>query len=236
VTEGDNLDPADFARPLWVELTINGETLSPRQKLLGTPYAYTLVGGAIVTLEDAQKGPIVANFPQRGVLTIGNSVLNNTDAGSPGATGLVVTIADSSDSEVIRACAGGLSTASGCTDTYLVFRVSGDGDVSQINTGDGLVKAGVYANCHNAGSSISRSFNNGATTAVTIANGSAGGRCTLDFGFDISNRYWVSSAAILNTPRSVVCFLNAGSNNKLDCFRFDEIGVGKGGFINVILY
>jgi hypothetical protein len=128
VAEGNSLDPAKFSQPLWVELIINGETLSPRQKLLGTPYAYTLVGGAVVSLEDAQKGPLVTNSPQRGALTVGNSVIDNT-AGSPGATGLVVTIADATSSEVIRACAGGLSAASGCTNAYLVFRVKGDGSV-----------------------------------------------------------------------------------------------------------
>ena len=128
VTEADILDPADFSQPLWVEITINGEKLSPRQKLLGTPYAYTLVGGAVISLEDAQKGPLVTNAPQRGALTVGNSVIDNT-AGSPGATGLVVTIADATSSEIIRACAGGLSASGGCTSTYLKFRVRGDGSV-----------------------------------------------------------------------------------------------------------
>ncbi len=232
--EANSLDPANFSRPLWVELTINGEVLSPRQKLLGTPYAFTLVGGAVISVNTNQAGPIADAAPQRGALTVGNS-FTSAAAGSPGATGLVVSIADKTSSEVIRACAGGLSAASGCTDTYVVFRVHGNGDVSQSATGNGLVKAGVYANC-SMGASVSRSFNNVTGGAVTIASGAASGKCTLDFGFDISSRYWVASAVIQDEARIVTCILNAASNNKLDCFRFDAAGMGVSGNIMVTLY
>lgn len=123
-SEAGALDPANFAQPLWVEFTINGQTLSPRQKLLGTPYAFTLVGGSIVSLVSGQETPLVNDHPQRGALTIVNSFASN-DSGSPGTTGLVVGIADNTDSEAIRVCAGGLN----CTNTYLIFRVQGNGNV-----------------------------------------------------------------------------------------------------------
>ncbi len=130
VSEANSLDPALFAKTLYVELTINGELLSPRQKLLGTPYAFTLVGGAVVAMRSDQAAPIVAAGTGRGALTIANGFVNNTDPGSPGATGLVVGILDPSDSEVIRACAGGLA----CTDAYRVFNVHGNGDVTANGT------------------------------------------------------------------------------------------------------
>jgi hypothetical protein len=233
VSEANALDPANFAQPLWVELTINGEILSPRQKLLGTPYAFNLVGGAVIALKSGQEAPLIAHAG-RGALTVGNGY-SSTDPGSPGATGLVVSILDKTDSEVIRACAGGLSVT-GCDDSAnLVFRVRGNGDVSQSATGNGLVKAAVDANCSGAGSVVHRYFNNITGGAVTIAPAPANGRCTLDFGFDISNRYWVTSApSILSL--SATCFLNAGSNNKLDCFRFDAAGAGSSGDIMVTLY
>jgi len=230
VTEANSLDPANFSRPLWVELTINGETLSPRQKLLGTPYALNLVGGAVVALATGEEGPLVTGAPERGVLTIVNSFANNTVAGSPGATGLVVGILDNSDSDVIRACAGNLT----CQSADVVFRVRGNGDVSQSATGNGLVKAAVYANCAAAGSSAPRSFNNVTGGAITIANGAATGRCTLDFGFDISSRYWVAMPVVAS-PRFVTCILNV-DHNKLDCYRFDNAGAGANGFIMVTLY
>jgi hypothetical protein len=132
-SEAGALDPAQFAQPLWVEFTINGQTLSPRQKLLGTPYAFTLVGGSIVSLISGQETPLVSNYPERGALTIANSYASDA-SGSPGATGLVVGILDNSDSEAIRVCAGGTS----CTNTYLIFRVRGNGNVSA----DGTITGG----------------------------------------------------------------------------------------------
>jgi len=230
VTEANSLDPANFAQPLWVELTINGELLSPRQKLLGTPYAYTLVGGAVVsagpTVDDV--APLIAGAPGRGALTVGNGYVSS-DPGSPGATGLAVSILDADDSEVIRACAG-----ANCTDAYRVFSVRGNGDVSQSATGDGLVKAAVAANCSSIGATVSRSFNNVTGGAVTIANGAAAGLCTLDFGFDISNRYWIAMP-VAAAPRFASCILNA-DHNKLNCYRFDETGAGRSGNIMVTLY
>ena len=229
VAEADNLDPADFNQPLWVEITVDGETLTPRQKLLGTPYAFSLVGGAVVavglTAEDA--APLIANAPQRGALTVGNGYVSDA-AGSPGATGLAVSIYDTSDAEVIRACAG-----INCEDANRVFSVQSNGDVSQSAAGDGLVKAAVYATCASAGSSVTRSFNNVTGGAVTIANGASAGRCTLDFGFNISSRYWVASAPS-SVLRVATCTLNG--TNKLNCYRFDSAGNGISGTIMVTLY
>ena len=47
-------DPSIFVKELWVEISIaksdgsDPETLSPRQKLMGAPYAMSLAGGAVV--------------------------------------------------------------------------------------------------------------------------------------------------------------------------------------------
>ena len=41
------MDVNDFAQPLWLEIVVEGTTL-PRQRLLGAPYAYSLVPGADV--------------------------------------------------------------------------------------------------------------------------------------------------------------------------------------------
>ena len=42
------LDVEDFSQRLFLEVEIEGETLSPRQQLLGAPYAFSLVPGAAV--------------------------------------------------------------------------------------------------------------------------------------------------------------------------------------------
>jgi len=47
------LAPKDLAQPLWLEVTVDDgthtETLAPRQRLLGSPYAFTLMPGAVVS-------------------------------------------------------------------------------------------------------------------------------------------------------------------------------------------
>jgi hypothetical protein len=42
------LDEAHFHQPLYLEVVVAGYTLSPRQQLLGSPYAFSLVPGAVV--------------------------------------------------------------------------------------------------------------------------------------------------------------------------------------------
>jgi len=127
VSEANNIDPSKFAQPLWAEITVNGEKLSPRQKLLGTPYAFSLVGGAAVLVgNDAQAAPLIANNAAgQGAFNVGNRTTNSA-AGSPGTRGLTVTILDNTDSDIIRGCAGGLD----CSSAYLRFRVNGNGNVT----------------------------------------------------------------------------------------------------------
>jgi hypothetical protein len=44
-----NLRPEWLSQPLWLDVTINGEILTPRQQLLGAPYAFTLMPGAVIS-------------------------------------------------------------------------------------------------------------------------------------------------------------------------------------------
>jgi hypothetical protein len=47
------LAPEDLAKPLWLEVTVSDgtvtETLTPRQRLYGAPYAFTLMPGTIIS-------------------------------------------------------------------------------------------------------------------------------------------------------------------------------------------
>jgi hypothetical protein len=62
-----SLDPADLSQPLWIELQIDdgtyAETLEPRQRLYGAPYAFTLMPGAVVSAAIAEEvhGPYNVN-------------------------------------------------------------------------------------------------------------------------------------------------------------------------------
>lgn len=42
------IDPTIFAQPAWLEISVNGETLTPRQQLQGAPYAFSLTSGSVV--------------------------------------------------------------------------------------------------------------------------------------------------------------------------------------------
>jgi len=75
----DVITPDIFARPSWIEIAVNGETLTPRQKLLGAPYAFSLAAGAVV-----QGGvPITRTFS--GVANTGAAMTVWND--NPSATG-----------------------------------------------------------------------------------------------------------------------------------------------------
>jgi hypothetical protein len=53
------LDPADLSQPLWIELEIDDgtyvETLEPRQRLYGAPYAFTLMPGGVISVAMAEE-------------------------------------------------------------------------------------------------------------------------------------------------------------------------------------
>jgi hypothetical protein len=42
------LDPADFHKPLWLEVVVAGQTMGDRQPLQGAPYALSLAPGSVV--------------------------------------------------------------------------------------------------------------------------------------------------------------------------------------------
>ena len=110
-----------------------------------------------------------------------------------------------------------------------------NGDAKQSLAGDGFVKAGLYVDCGNAGSLIVRSFNNVNTTPITVIDGASAGRCTIDFGFNVSNRYVTAMAFGNGVPR-IVTFANGSTDNRLDFFRFDQNGAGVDGGIMILIY
>jgi hypothetical protein len=112
-------------------------------------------------------------------------------------------------------------------------QVIANGDVRQGRTGDGLVKAAVYAICSNSSSSIYRDFNNHATTS--IYNGAGAGQCTIDLNFQVSDRYWVAMGAASTGARIVSC-VESTTNDRLDCTRYDNAGNGTNGAIMVTVY
>ena len=79
------LDEADFHQALFLEIEVNGQTLSPRQPLHGAPYAFSLVPGAVIRgaidkTETYSSTLTVANFGD-GQALAGYSALSTALAG-----------------------------------------------------------------------------------------------------------------------------------------------------------
>lgn len=77
--------PAEiYSQPTWLEVSINGETLSPRQPLRGAPYAFSLASGAVVQGTEVLTRTI-AGQPDTGAAL----AVVNFEAGAGGGHGLL---------------------------------------------------------------------------------------------------------------------------------------------------
>lgn len=69
-----SLAPEDLAKPLWVEVKVgNGtitETLTPRQRLYGAPYAFTLMPGTVIS--QTFDATVIGGSGVHGIVTIVN--------------------------------------------------------------------------------------------------------------------------------------------------------------------
>jgi hypothetical protein len=121
----EGVDPEVFAQPLWLQMEMDGLTFTPRQKLLGAPYALSLAGGAVVggTHEGNGAGGSDTTDANYGSLTVAG-----------GSTGTAFVIG-SLGGDLIRGCSG---LVSGRTCGDLEFRVDANGNVRA----DGTYTAG----------------------------------------------------------------------------------------------
>ncbi len=71
--------PADvFALPTWLDITVDGETLTPRQRLLGAPFAFSLVTGAVVQGAEPLERTFSGQENTGAVLTVWNNGVTET--------------------------------------------------------------------------------------------------------------------------------------------------------------
>lgn len=78
------ITPSLFSQPTWLEITIEGDTLAPRQRLQGAPFAFSLASGAVVQGAET-LGRTYAGFDNTGATM---TVINN-DATATGGHGLL---------------------------------------------------------------------------------------------------------------------------------------------------
>jgi hypothetical protein len=241
----------DFGNPFWtqqlyLEVRVRAAggtsytTLSPRQALSPAPVASALPG--VYTSQNEQFVGIGRNNR-----ITSNEVFGVTaDKGASGNTygGMYVNTV-SPDGRPFYGYATGATvrawtTYDPATSAWGVHTLSGSrfqvgpGGLFQPSGDQGLVKAGVFANCSSASPTIIRSFRNVIPTppspvAITWNNTLDG--CVIEFGFPVN--YYVATANAAEA-RIVTCAF--ASTTSLYCKRFTTAGVRENGNITLLIY
>ncbi len=189
--------------------------LSPRQALTAAPYALGLRPGAKISGASTGAGISILRADNMATTGAADGIWGTT--ASPSGYG------------------GYFSNPAAVSGSALYV----DGDAKQSLSGDGLVKAGAFVNCGGAGSSVLRSFNNVSGATITVTSG-ATGRCTVDFGFDVSNRYVTTvgrfdSATGTISPR-LVSFAYAAQAGQIEFYITSPDGTATNGAFMVAVY
>ncbi len=193
---------------LWLEVEVGGTAIGC-QEILPVPYALSLKPGAIIS---DTRSSVRLNYH------------------------IMTMPPDPIDWEYgVYAKAQGADYNYGVYGSGSTAALYGNGDVRQTLSSNGTVKAGVYVNCNNdliLGSI--REFNNVDGSLFSYSAGATPGECTIDFGFNISDRFWVASA-VSDQPIFVTCRV-VSATDQLVCRRWDAAGVGADGNIMVLVY
>lgn len=208
--------------------------LAPRQPIAAAPYALGLAPGAIISdsvgytrLGDdgmaVSPAGVFVSSPERAVVGINAPALTNNFLPRAGVAGL---------SEYADGYGGYFQNSAGAA-LYV------SGDALQPLSGDGLLKAAVYATCGNAGSSIIRSFNSASTSTFSISNGTLPGFCTIDFDFAVSDRF-IQVTAVSGTGGArggSVNFVYGAGGDLVEFIRFNTAdGLGENGGLYILVY
>jgi hypothetical protein len=213
---------------LWLQVEVGGTQIGC-QEILPVPYALSLRPGALIS------------STRDGMLYVRSTGTGDSDV-------LVAHAMEGSGEGVSAYAMDGSGVYGVSTNSYGVHGYSyndtaiyagGTGHVKQVRSGNGLVKAAAYVPC---GSGYlfctpSRSFNNVNTIGTTCSTGLLAGTCTIDFGFDISDRFWSATAVEFDVSRyGVTCELGSGGDS-LNCARWNAAtGAGDDGTIMVLVY
>jgi len=242
---------ANMDQNLWLEIEVGGVKL-PRQQLMGAPYAFALAPGAQAT--GSMSSPI---------LTVQNDGTNDASLGINVVTngiklGGSALIAEAKNASGISLHAINSSTSS--WDATLVtsnqgigplikgfggdggeheFLITNDGTFQQELGASGLVKAGVFAWCAATGYGVLKSFNN-VGGSIDVVEGDKG-TCIIDFGFDVSDRYFMVTAPIIVPEPGAFSQCLAmgrigGPPTQLACLRYKYDGTLTDGYIMILVY
>jgi hypothetical protein len=240
-----------FSYQLWLEVQVGGTTL-PRQQLMGAPYAMSLAPGAqvlgskpvgepaVVTVENASTGTALYAASEGSQPTLQVANTSNTgpavqlDSNGSYYTAMVVNSypGASSPGGVLRLMTNGGRVVLAQNKSFTqLFTLEANGDVTQSRSAGGLVKVAISANCGDSNSTIQRYYTYG--IIPTIANGPSIGTCTINPGFDPSDRYWTVTAPTSGAMQFASCGVVSG---QLSCIRTDITGAGSNGTLQVLIY
>ena len=107
---------------------------------------------------------------------------------------------------------------------------------------EGTILAGVYAYCTDgdpAGqgyAEIRRYFNKVNKQPITISEGTQLGYCIIDFGFDVSSRYIITTVTHPDTPLGVTVSSTSGSTATIFVWHAANGLAVAGGDIFIVVY
>lgn len=251
-----------LSKNLWLEVTVAGSTL-PRQRLMGAPYALTLAPAAFIdaslsysmmAIQNRGSGAGLYATSANGPGLWGGSNTSygvRAESNGTGLTGAALkaqsfssagigmwAVNDSPDATLVTSNngTGALVKGFGGNGGEHEFIIENDGTFKQELGASGLVKAGVYGFCSSTSPSVTRYFNNSGGE-ITITSTGTAGSCYINFGFELSNRYWSLSTTYQN-PNTVKCIVDSTDHNRLKCYMYDYAGASYtgGGYIMVLVY
>jgi len=117
------VDPEVFSVPLFVQVQVDGETLTPRTRLGAAPTSMGLVGGAVIVSDHDGNGGGTGDTTNGAYGTL-SVIASSTVSG----TALIVGHALGNTGDFIRACGNIASNTRSCP--QIRFRVHANGDVS----------------------------------------------------------------------------------------------------------
>ncbi len=225
---------------LYIGITVeDGPEMTPRQPIFPVPYAWSLRPGAIIKNTTAGQHTLELWSDQDGGATGTTLWVRNTNTGN----GIALwAIADGTDTTFISSNDGGGPIfkgfgADGGEHEFIIYNdgsVWTEGDVSQDRSSDGLVKAGAHVYCAGGSSYIIRSFNNIEGT-ISMPAVSGAGKCAVDFGFKIDDRYFSLSTTGYTAGARGVSY-GIFFSNQINIFRWKLDGTGEDGNVSVLVY
>ena len=232
----------------WLEIAVQSdggaplETLTPRQPLTAAPIAqslpnvYTNPGTGFVGIGTDIPATIRTDFQVQSTTTNDWGGMYVATSGANGRPFYGYSL-DGSGGDAWHEYNGSNNTWELYINSGKALSITSSREMMQPLSSTGLVKAAAVVDCRNAGATVTRSVNNVDGAAdIAVSSGSLTGECTVDFDFDISQRYWTVTAVQTIDTTGVTCNIAGGSSTRLACLRWQADGTAVNGPIMITIH